>query len=110
MIVPLNRQIAAPRQAFEAGYRHAPDIRIGIHLGSVVVGEVGMLRTKLTYVGNAVNTTVRVEELAHDSAATTLITEQLRKRFDLPAELLVATSLATLNLRGKHKPSGPAPS
>lgn len=75
-IADLGRALGAMRPTFEARYDHAPDIRIGMHLGSVVMGEVGIFRTKLACLGDTVNTAARVEELAHEHRARALVTDR----------------------------------
>lgn len=101
-VAEVNRELAASHAGFEATYGVAPDIRIGMHLGPVIVGEVGLFRIKLTCLGDAVNTAARVEELAQSDAAGALITQSVRDRFRIPRDLLRATALGRQGLRGKH--------
>jgi adenylate cyclase len=100
-IAHLSREIDARRSFFEADYGLVPDLRVGMHVGPVIVGEVGLFRTKLAYLGDAVNTAARVEELAEGYAACALITGQVHKRYPLPNDLK-ATSLGEWVLRGKQ--------
>lgn len=102
-IAHLSREIAARHDSFDADYGLIPDLRVGMHVGPVVVGEVGLFRTKLAYLGDAVNTAARVEELAEGYAACALITGQVCKRFPLPRGLKV-TPLGEWVLRGKQGP------
>lgn len=87
-VADLGRVMAEMRPTFEAKYGYTPDVRIGMHLGSVVMGEVGIFRTKLACLGDTVNTAARVEELAHDLAheqrTCALVTGRVLERFPLP--------------------------
>ncbi|ODT20859.1 MAG: hypothetical protein ABS35_18915 [Kaistia sp. SCN 65-12] len=101
-VARLNRELAASRAGFEATYGLAPEIRIGMHLGPVIIGEVGLFRTKLTCLGDAVNTAARVEELAQAYSAGALVTEAVLDRFRIPRDALRASPLGRQALRGKH--------
>lgn len=103
-IADLSRALAEMRPNFETRYGHAPDVRIGMHLGSVVMGEVGVFRTKLACLGDTVNTAARVEELAHEHRARALVTGRVLERFPLPTGLLDATLVGGALLRGKNTP------
>lgn len=65
-IIDVHRTIDACRVSFMEQYGVCPDIRIRMHVGPVIVGEVGVFRTKLSCLGDAVNTAARVEQLARD--------------------------------------------
>lgn len=103
-IADLGQALAELRPAFEARYGQAPDVRIGMHLGSVVMGEVGVFRTKLACLGDTVNTAARVEELAHEQQVRALVTAHVLERFPLPPGLLEATIGDCTLLRGKNTP------
>lgn len=103
-IADLGGALAEMRPAFEARYGCAPDVRIGMHLGTVVMGEVGVFRTKLACLGDTVNTAARVEELAHEHQARALVTGRVLERFPLPAGLLDARLIGNAQLRGKSTP------
>jgi adenylate cyclase len=60
----LSLRQAAGRYA--ASYGSAPQVRIGIHSGEVVAGEMGEVRQEIVYLGDAMNIAARlVEECRH---------------------------------------------
>ena len=90
--VAIQREIAAENQRRTAAGLEPVRIRIGIHMGTVVVGDIGAPnRINYTIVGDAVNATQRLESLGKaidpDAESMTLISrevfEALPKGFQL---------------------------
>ncbi len=82
-------------------------IRMAIHTGGVVVGNIGSPgRLNYTIIGDAVNTTQRLEELARDLAgyddqAYALVSAETARHLGSDLQL---TSLGRRLVRGRHEP------
>ncbi len=75
---------------------------IGIHIGAVVVGEMGYGGTRyLTAVGDTVNTTSRLESLTKEYACELIVSEQALQRAGVPAPDLPHHELT---LRNREEP------
>jgi adenylate cyclase len=81
-------------------YGVAPDFRSGLHLGALVVGEIGGFKREITYLGDAMNTAARIEQACRDTGHPLLVSKPLLDRAALPPDV-VANSIGAQLLRGK---------
>ena len=78
------------------------DIGIGVHVGEVVVGEMGHPeRRQLTALGDVVNTASRVESATKTFGARILISDEVRTHV---TDLIEIGQVVTATLKGKSKP------
>lgn len=85
-------------------FGQVPRFRAAIHCGPVVTAEIGLDRQKITYFGDVVNTTSRLEGLARTLNEEILVTEDvLRKSSSIPDDI-ISTRLGSHTLRGRQHP------
>lgn len=77
----------APRYVTRFG--HPPRFRCALHGGSVVTGECGDTRQQITYLGDAVNVTARLEQVAKSSGIDFVISANLLDRTAVPEHVNV---------------------
>ena len=81
-----------------------PTFHVAIHIGPVVVGEMGDLHREIVFLGDTVNTTSRIEAASSDTDRTMLVSQELIDRLcALPPEV-VKEPIGTIALRGKQAP------
>ncbi len=89
--------------AYELDFGFAPSFHAGLHIGSVVSGEMGDIRREIVYLGDVVNTTARIEELSSEMDLPALASAELMHQLELP-DNLAAAALGEVRLRGKAQP------
>ena len=108
------RCIQACFQMLDAVSRHAatydgdfglvPRFHAALHVGTVVVGEMGDLHREIVFLGDTVNTTARIEAASGELDRDVLASRDLVDRLPgLPAGV-VSVALGPIALRGKAEP------
>ena len=76
-------------------------IGIGIHVGPVIVGEMGYgSATAITAIGDSVNTASRLEELTKEFAAELVVSAEI---LDRAGREIPGARRAEIDIRGKHE-------
>lgn len=88
---------------FRSNFGHAPTFRAVLHGGSVVAGECGDSRRQITYLGDVLNTTARLEGLSKQLGAECMISNDLLQQTTLPGSITV-TDLGQHTLKGVADP------
>ncbi|EFL90077.1 adenylate/guanylate cyclase domain-containing protein [Ahrensia sp. R2A130] len=99
----MHRQMDMVADAFEVEFGERPHLRAAIHAGPVVVGECGDSRRQITFLGDAVNMTARIETLTKTLDVDYLISQQALERIELPANV-EAIDAGQHELRGSQEP------
>lgn len=88
---------------WEARFGEVPQFRAALHCGSVVVAEIGFERHKISYFGDAVNTTARLEALSKTLDVPVLASADLLDHIGkLPGEF-TAQDLGLHAIRGRSE-------
>ena len=88
---------------FEKNFGSSPKIRAALHGGSVVVGECGDSRRQVTFLGEVVNITSRIEGETKTRDINFLASAVILKTLKLP-ENVQKTSVGEVLLRGAKSP------
>lgn len=98
-------QIEADAARWQEKYGRVPQLRAALHGGSVVTAEIGVDHHKITYFGDVVNTTARLEALCKSVDRPVLMSSDLFDFTVLPTGIR-AEPLGTYMLKGRDQPLG----
>ena len=83
-------------------YGFAPGLRVGMHCGTVVVGEMGAHRREIVFLGDVVNTAARIQGQCKQTGKEILISKELAQRIELPANMRLEP-IGKVSLKGKEE-------
>lgn len=76
--------LEARRAHYEDTYGVFPTFRAGLHLGPVVIGEMGSAKKEFVFVGDAVNATARIEQACRNFGRDVIASAELIDRLGAP--------------------------
>ncbi len=97
-----KNSIREKREYYYTRYGFVPKFIAGFHIGSVVRGELGEIKSPLVYFGDVMNTTSRIKDQCDVLGHDLIISAHLRYRLTIP-ELLQLNSCGKINLKGKRE-------
>lgn len=86
---------------YERDYGVRPSFRAGLHCGPVVVGEMGVIKKEIAFLGDTMNTAERIQAACRETGYRVLASVALVDRLQLPPGIVVR-SLGAFRLRGKE--------
>ncbi len=96
----IQRLFVASAGRYQSRYGHIPQFRTGIHVGDLVIGEVGVLKREIALIGDVMNTTARIAGHCRECGHDLLISKDLLEKLAGDPDLNVIP-LGTVALRGK---------
>lgn len=67
---------------YRANYGVVPEFKAGFHFGQVMAGEIGVIKRDITYSGDVLNTTARIQSKCNDLGVDHLISGPLWKKIE----------------------------
>lgn len=92
--------IEKSKEAFLQEYGTAPRLRIALHGGEVVAGEITAVKREIVFSGDAINTTARIQSIASELDRSLVISKDLLDATGLP-EGLLTEDLGSHRLKGR---------
>lgn len=81
-----------------------PEFKAGLHCGSVMAGEIGILKRDIVYSGDVLNTTARIQAKCNELKVNILLSEYLIKTMDKMPDHIQPREVGRIALRGKREP------
>jgi adenylate cyclase len=95
----IDEAIKSRASHYQKRYGLVPDFKAGMHGGPTVIGEMGLTKREIAFIGDVLNTTARIEGECNNLNRRLLISEDLAGLINLPGLQFVGT----VRLRGKEK-------
>jgi adenylate cyclase len=101
-VIRARRIIQKESNYYRREYGMVPEYRIGVHLGLVMVGEIGIVKKDLTMSGDAMNTTARIRTMGGELNQKFVGSADFVNNAGL--ESWQVESLGDIDLKGKELP------
>ncbi len=72
-----KRTIHLKREIYEKKYGLVPSFTAGFHIGHVIVGEIGEIKSQISFLGNVMYETAEIEKSCRKYSASCLVSETL---------------------------------
>jgi len=90
---------------YQKAFGVVPSFKVGLHYGSVIVGEIGLVKRDIAFSGDVLNTTARIQSKCNHFGVDILISDQLFKALQQEGQnQFQYNSVGEVELRGKAKP------
>ena len=86
---------------YQQKYGVIPSFKVGIHCGTVVTGEIGVIKRDIAYSGDVLNTTARIQSKCNELEVDILLSETLLQQLPLASSEFRKRSIGQVELRGK---------
>ena len=80
-----------------------PKFKAGLHYGSVMVGEIGIVKRDIVYSGDVLNTAARIQSKCNELGQDIVLSNYLLDKLGPLPNPFKSTALGELELRGKQK-------
>lgn len=81
-----------------------PHFKAGAHYGTVIAGEIGVIKRDITYSGDVLNTTARIQGMCNELGSSFLISKAMFEMDDLSAYEWTFVQKGDIPLKGKKEP------
>lgn len=97
----IKEKLEIEKLKYETEYGLLPEFKAGIHYGKVIAGEIGIIKRDITYSGDILNTTARIQGQCNEHSVAFLSSKKLMDL--LPANMqFKETPIGSIPLKGKE--------
>jgi adenylate cyclase len=97
----IRQTIADKAESYQARFGVVPSFKAGIHCGNVVAGEVGIIKRDITYSGDVLNTTSRIQGMCKQFNTDLIVSHDVAQTLNLFNKYQLMP-LGHIKLRGKE--------
>ena len=97
----MKSEIERNEEYYRKMYEWVPSFKAGIHYGKVIVGEIGIIKRDITFSGDVLNTTSRIQNKCKEFNVEMIASSKLLHSLNLPRTVSIR-ELGFIQLRGKE--------
>ncbi len=98
-IIAARKNLQKRAARFKQQFGCVPEFRVGLHVGSVTIGEIGIIKKDLAMSGDTMNTTARIRSACNELGEKHLISKDFYDRSSLKPYQV--KELGVIDLKGK---------
>ena len=98
----MKKSLEKKKDHYIKKYGVFPTFKAGIHCGWVTTGEIGEVKKEITFSGDVMNATARIQSLCKEYDQDLIISAELMKKIENSKDLK-SSKLGEVELRGKNK-------
>lgn len=87
---------------YKLKYNVLPNFRAGLHMGKVIVGELGDYKREISFLGDTVNTAARIMDISKKEKKELIVSEKILQQLSLPQKYH-KEYMGPIELRGKKE-------
>jgi len=101
----MKKSIEDKKETYMKNYGVVPVFKAGIHLGKVIAGEIGIIKRDITYSGDVLNTTSRIQGKCGELDVNLLASDDLLELVTLQPGF-ISKYMGSIKLKGKKNEIG----
>lgn len=99
----IEQWLIKERNKYQSRFEVEPKFKAGAHYGTVIAGEVGVIKRDITYSGDILNTTARIQGMCNELQSTFLISDELYRLNPKPESAWTFEKKGEIPLKGKKE-------
>jgi len=101
----MKKSIEHKKESYLQQFGLIPEFKAGLHAGKVIAGEIGIIKRDITYSGDVLNTTSRIQDKCNELDVQVIISNEFLEKIQLDPKYS-AQYMGTMKLKGKKKEIG----
>ncbi len=99
----IEKNIANKGIYYQEKYGLMPSFKAGLHIGTAMIGEIGVIKKDIAFSGDVVNTTSRIQARCNEFGVNLLVSQELVDELALSEKKYHLKRLGEVQLRGRAK-------
>ncbi len=99
----IKKTLSSKSAEYLTKYGIVPEFKAGLHYGHVMAGEIGVVKRDITFLGDVLNTTARIQEKCNEFGVNILFSKYLSEKLMSPFNDFSPKQIGEISLRGKQE-------